>query len=94
MNAETLNAIYDILVQTCEAGENLREQFIAYEGVASLPTEFRFMGALGYGGKFRRDRQRWYVDCYLEDLTRERSMMIDRANLLLDALRLNTKEAV
>lgn len=45
--------------------------------------EFRFMGALGSGGKFRNNGNNGnvpYVDCYLENLNAERQAMIDRAN--------------
>ena len=51
--------------------------------------EFRFMGALGFGGKFRNNGNRNdtpYVDCYPEHETAERLAMIERANVRLAEL--------
>jgi len=51
--------------------------------------EWRFMGALGFGGKFRNNGNRDntpYVDCYPEHLTPERAAMIDRANVRIAAV--------
>lgn len=52
-------------------------------------AEYRFVGALGFGGKFRNNGN-WgntpYVDCYAEDVTPERSSMIERANKRLAEL--------
>jgi hypothetical protein len=45
--------------------------------------EYRFMAALGFGGKFRNNGNfdnTPYVDCYPEDMTPIRRGMIDRAN--------------
>lgn len=46
--------------------------------------EYRFMGALGFGGKLRNNGNREnlpHVDCYPEDETPERLAMIASANL-------------
>lgn len=51
--------------------------------------EYRFMGALGFGGKFRNNGNHDntpYVDCYREDETPDRTAMIERANARLAAL--------
>jgi hypothetical protein len=51
--------------------------------------EFRFMGELGFGGKFRNNGNRNdtpHVDCYREDETPERLVMIERANVRLAEL--------
>jgi hypothetical protein len=51
--------------------------------------EYRFMGALGFGGKFRNNGNRNdtpHVDCYREDETPERLAMIERANARLAEL--------
>lgn len=51
--------------------------------------EYRFMGALGFGGKFRNNGNRNntpYVDCYPEHETPERLRMIERANARLAEL--------
>lgn len=45
--------------------------------------EYRFMGALGFGGKFRNNGNNYntpHVDCYAENETPERLAMIERAN--------------
>lgn len=49
--------------------------------------EFRFQGALGFGGKFYNDGRVWRVGCYGEDRTPERLAMIARANVSLAALK-------
>jgi len=86
-----LDAVYDVLVQHCGArDDDQRAWFI--EGVqrqqeAGLgPVEWRFMGALGFGGKFRIAHGRVYVDCYPEDETNERRGRIAVANHLLAEL--------
>lgn len=51
--------------------------------------EYRFCGALGFGGKFRNNGNRDgipYVDCYLEDETPARRTMIEAANRRLHEL--------
>lgn len=54
-----------------------------------LCDEYRFSGALGYGGKFRNNGNRDntpYVDCYPEDETPARLAMIEAANKRLAEL--------
>lgn len=79
-----------------------RYQFVRaiVEEDRSFGVEFRFIGALGFGGKFHlhgrhfllgRDPHlttdyRCYVSCYPEDATPERQEMIERANERLSAL--------
>lgn len=51
--------------------------------------EYRFCGALGFGGKFRNTGNRDdtpYVDCYREDETPARNAMIEAANKRLAEL--------
>lgn len=51
--------------------------------------EYRFMGAIGSGGKFRNNGNcdnTPYVDAYPENLTPARSAMIERANKRLKEL--------
>jgi hypothetical protein len=51
--------------------------------------EWRFCGALGFGGKFRNNGNRNntpHVDCYPEDETPTRSKMIEAANARLAEL--------
>lgn len=61
-------------------------------------VEYRFIGALGFGGKFHLHLRhfsyllgnggdyRCYVSCYSEDKTPERAAMIEGANLRLTLL--------
>jgi hypothetical protein len=87
---------YTIAVEECGApdGDWERPAFLAHTsaqvGVAGNPPpiEYRFCGALGFGGKLRYDpfSQRLYVTCYREDETPARLAMIERANERLDAL--------
>ncbi len=61
----------------------------------NVEPEWRFMGTLGFGGKFRRNRvwigstrtESWTVGCYAEDLTDERQAVIDKTNEALAELR-------
>jgi hypothetical protein len=92
--------VYDVLVEECgahprdtDAGDSLWRQFIHYMNDTAGPRwwEFRFMGALGFGGKFHRDEQgirppRYSVSCYPEDRTEAIEAMIDRANARLAQL--------
>lgn len=92
-----LDAVYTILVEECGApdGEWDRPAFLAsfeldHADILGhpLPLEYRFCGALGFGGKLRHDphEDRWYVDCYREDETPERLEMIAHANRRLAEL--------
>lgn len=58
-----------------------RERYVCHE--------YRFCGALGFGGKFRNNgnnNNTPYVDCYSENETPIRRQMMDRANVRLSAL--------
>ncbi len=88
MTAEQADAVYDVLVEHCGASESNRTNFTFFIAPMEV-AEYRFVGALGFGGKFRRSgrEDRWYVDCCEEDLTDERQRMIDAANKVLAVLR-------
>lgn len=92
MTAEQANAVYDILAAHAGASDDAegwnRKQFVFHQ-TSEVVLEYRFQGALGFGGKFRRSGwdDRWYVDCYEEDLTDERRAMIEAANSELAKLR-------
>ena len=82
--------IWSVLVEECRARdtEDHRCEFTHYLAKdVWCGHEYRFMGALGFGGKFYNDHYRWRVGCYLEDETPERLEMIDRANARLAELR-------
>lgn len=85
--------IYTILIDTCAAPVSLRADFLAHHTdpqPPAGPSEFRFCGALGFGGKFRVDPHHpagWYVDQYPEDVTGRTLAMVDSANRQLAELR-------
>ena len=82
--------IWAILVAECSwrADPRDREAFCHYLAEErSFPHEWRFMGALGFGGKFYNDGVSWRVGCYREDDTPERLRMIGAANARLAELR-------
>lgn len=90
MTKDEANAVYDILVRECGAAEGNdrswpgRDHFVREFTRDRHTDEYRFMGALGFGGKFYPDRLR--VSCYPEDETPERREMVERANAALRAL--------
>ena len=82
MDAVCAHDIYDILVHVCGANPDSREYFVQYVGEEhdSGSYEWRFMGRLGFGGKFYMNLDNWRVDCYREDSTPERRKIIEWAN--------------
>jgi len=74
------NKVYDIFVTHVGAPTEwfYRDNFVYHWGT----PEYRISGLLGYGGKF------WYkefkVNCYSEDLTPGRQIIIDEVNRLLE----------
>jgi hypothetical protein len=82
---------YAVLVE--EAGarpdlDGLVQFLIAVRG-RNASSECRFIGSLGFGGKFRNARGRGgipYVECYAEDETPARLAAIARANAALAAI--------
>lgn len=88
LTKEQANKVYDILESTCQAYPGDRDSFV-YEYTSEdryhLSDEWRFSGALGFGGKFRFPRMT--VDCYQEDETPERLAMIEAANAQLKEIR-------
>lgn len=85
MNAEKANKIYDLLVNIGGALESERDDFI-FEHVGSEYgcQEWRFSGKLGFGGKYRSERNE--VDCYREDETPKRLKIIEELNNELSKL--------
>ncbi|MBA3241620.1 MAG: hypothetical protein H0T60_10390 [Acidobacteria bacterium] len=62
---------------------------ITTTGKLSICHEFRFMGSLGFGGKFRNNGNNGnvpYVDCYQEDLTPLRTAQMANANWRIASL--------
>ncbi len=89
------HAIWDVLVAHAGAnGDNWeRDSFVQHQ-TTTFEREWRFQGVLGFGGKFRRQRtwigpelrERWYVDCYPEDLNDVRTAAIEATNTALAEL--------
>jgi hypothetical protein len=77
--------IYAVLAEHAGATDYWRADFV-YR-VNHGCEEYRFQGRLGFGGKFRCYRDRWYVDCYPEDVTPERMEMINKTNDALKTVR-------
>lgn len=78
--------VYQVLV--AEAGASARPEDVdsfVIEFTGQMPThQWRFQGALGFGGKFRFPRMT--VDCYPEDETPARLETIRRTNAKLAAV--------
>lgn len=85
LSPEVAEKVFDILVEICGANSTMRKAFVSSQVSDDLP-EWRFIGFLGFGGKFRRgDHGSLYVDCYKEDETKVRQDIIQRANARLEA---------
>ena len=86
MTREQAIAVYDILVRDAKAPDGSRRDSFVMEFTGERPTtEWRFCGALGFGGKFRFPRMS--VDCYKEDETPETLRMIQLTNACLARLK-------
>jgi hypothetical protein len=78
-----------ILNEECRANIGPRDEYGFIHYVTKddewRSKEWRFQGALGFGGKFRINcnKPHPYVDCYPEHMTPERADMIERANARL-----------
>jgi len=82
---ETYRCIWSILQEHAGARPVYEDDFVyAFTRSSSgPPTEWRFQGTLGFGGKFWRYDGKYYVTCYPEDKTPERIATCDRVNSLL-----------
>lgn len=85
--------VWAILVERAGASAHPddRDSFInAFLDLKYPPTEWRFCGKLGFGGKFWRNERMsappFYVNCYSEDRTPERDQIIEDVNVLLKDL--------
>jgi len=91
LTAEQANAVYDILVREAGADNRAwqREMFIqVMTKTDPRPmNEYRFCGALGFGGKFWNDNSKWYVTAYPEDMSFIDSGVITRTNAALANLK-------
>jgi hypothetical protein len=98
MTVEQANAVYDVLAEHAGAsdafvGESAdapvppRAEFVFHQTREHV-TEYRFMGSLGFGGKFWRNADAWYVTAYSEDVKGrpERAQAVNDTNAALAAL--------
>jgi len=85
INSKAANKIYDLLVQECGAIEYWRDHFIQCQSEGC--KEFRFQGIFGFGGKFWDNDNRWYINCYPENMTPQLQAKIDEVNLILKKMK-------
>ena len=89
LTEEFADKVYTVLVEHAGAPDDRqgrdRDAFIISQS-ASVITEWRFGGHLGFGGKLWRLRNTLSVDCYAEDRTPERQLIIERTNFILQTL--------
>lgn len=88
LTVEQAERVYNILVEHAGASPDPDERlaFTSLQVVEHVP-EYRFIGGLGFGGKFWIDSDRWFVTCYREDETPARLAMIETTNQALADLR-------
>lgn len=79
--------VYDLLVKHAGAvdSDTERDLFVLAQ-TGKHCTEWRFIGKLGFGGKFWRNAGHIYVNCYVEDTTPDRQLIINHTNTALWAL--------
>ncbi len=96
LTTEQANAIYDLLIQHCGASSDDHDKRARWNFVQAHTREYveewRFIGALGFGGKFWNCNGRWYVTAYTEDVERrpDKQDRIDACNKALAELRAET----
>lgn len=92
ISTEQAKAAYAILVRYGGAPDNEGDEhsFIFHVSHPETPCdEYRFMGHLGFGGKFRNNGNRDsmpYVDCYPENRTVARDAVVLSVNAMLGEL--------
>ncbi|RYD66077.1 MAG: hypothetical protein EOP83_05935 [Verrucomicrobiaceae bacterium] len=81
---------YTVLVREAGAIDTPEERYaFAYYLAKREGDEYRFQGKLGFGGKFRNNGNHDctpYIDCYPEDMTEQRKIIINRVNAQLSEL--------
>jgi hypothetical protein len=85
LTRESALAVYTLL-RLIGAPAGTQEHFV-HTFTTEPPSEWRFQGSLGFGGKLWLERERWRVSCYSEDDTPERVEKIELVNALLEQLR-------
>lgn len=77
--------IFNILMAECGAIESDRDQFMRWF-IEGPGIEFRIGGKLGFGGKFWKNSDRYYVSCYPEDMKAKQKKIITKVNALLEGV--------
>lgn len=78
------DATYHILVKYAGAPDDAMDRRAFAVAHRNGCEEYRFMGRLGFGGKYRSKTNT--VDCYPEDMTPERRTIIDATNAALNGV--------
>lgn len=88
LTTDQANTVYDLLIEHAGASPDGRDDFIFLQTDQHV-DEYRFGGALGFGGKFWNHRGRWYVTAYPEavKVRPELRGVIEAANAALKAAR-------
>ena len=89
INLAEATMVLNILRQECGYSLPFRDVDNFLANIMEGCPEWRFQGALGFGGKFRNNGNHDntpYVDCYREDETPARLKMIEVANEHIKAL--------
>ena len=88
---EFWKAVYAVLVKHAGAynGPHNADDF-AQAFMDSMTREYRCCGRFGFGGKFRRNADKIYVDCYQEDETPKIKRQIAKVNKILAGMRETT----
>jgi len=86
LTIEQAEKIWDAIVEHAGANDHFyaKSEFVhAVARSAEHCSEWRFVGSLGFGGKFRNNGNNDntpHVDCYPEDETPERRAVIENTN--------------
>ena len=81
------NTIWSMLVEDCGARKDDidRHEFVAYL-MSEERGEWRFIGNLGFGGKFYFSPFEFRIGCYKEDTTEEKTLLIEETNQKLEPI--------
>jgi hypothetical protein len=85
MTESQAKGVYGVLVSIAGANIEDEESFVSHFSQKETTNEWRFRGHLGFGGKFRYPSIS--VDCYPEDSTPEREVIVEKTNAALAEFR-------
>jgi hypothetical protein len=79
--------VVQVCIEECGGKPSQFEGMAYFLGIDRALFEWRFQGALGFGGKLKWQKGRgFYVTCYREDENDERRTMMDAANERLEQI--------